>query len=414
MTPRWNEKWDRNPGSTLRGGQGTSFLATWRDGTDGRVFIKELRKPRDLEARKRFRREVAAYETLNHPNLPNLIEDNSAEWEDVAIPLYLVLECIDGNTLGSWMSQNGPMSLESAAECAVGISTVLEYCHGEDVIHRDLKPSNVMLRDNDPAAPVVVDFGLSFNAVPDELGEVTRPGEEIANRFLRLPESWGNQNAVTDITQLAGLFFYMLTGREPYVLLDHNGDAPHRRAEEGPLLRAQAPEQRLFLRPTALFDRAFQNTSVERFQSAADFRAAVEGLFALLPDTSDLDGLEAQLDETLAQSNRAGARTDAARLAALVEVVTRILNGLAESKGLRPNAQGYAYEPGSVDLALMDMAATHAPPYSRYRFEVRGSLDVVLKIDDEEVWTGRGPGDPALHLAVRRNLIESFLETRDT
>jgi serine/threonine protein kinase len=413
MAPRWNEKWDRVPSSILRGGQGASFLATWRDGTDGHVFIKELRRPRDLEARKRFRREVAAYETLKHPSLPNLIDDNSAEWEDVATPLYLVLECIEGGTLANWISSNGPMFLESAAACALGMSAVLEYCHGEDVIHRDLKPSNVMLRDNDPAAPVVVDFGLSFNAVPDELGEVTRTGEEIANRFLRLPESWGNQNTITDITQLAGLFFYMLTGREPHVLLDHDGNPPHRRAEEGPLLRAQVPEERQFLRITSLFDRAFQNTSVERFQSAADFRAAVEGLFVPVPDTSDLEGLEAHLDEILAQSNRAGVRTETARLKALVEVVTRIMNGLAKSKGLRPLAQSYVYEPGSVDLALMDMAATDPPPYSQYRFELRGSFDMVLKIDNEEVWTGRGPGDSALAPVVRRKLIESYLKPRD-
>lgn len=245
------------------------------------------------------------------------------------------------------------------------------------------------------------------------LGEVTRTGEEIANRFLRLPESWENQNTITDITQLAGLFFYMLTGREPHVLLDHDGNPPHRRAEEGPLLRAQVPEERQFLRITSLFDRAFQNTSVERFQSAADFRAAVEGLFVPVPDTSDLEGLEAHLDEILAQSTRAGVRTETARLKALVEVVTRIMNGLAKSKGLRPLAQSYVYEPGSVDLALMDMAATDPPPYSQYRFELRGSFDMVLKIDNEEVWTGRGPGDSALAPVVRRKLIESYLKTRD-
>jgi serine/threonine-protein kinase len=374
------------------------------------VFVKELRRPRDAKARKRFRREVAAYETLNHHGLPNLVADNSIEWEDATVPLYLVLECIKGDTLARRISQDGPMPPESAVACALGISGVLEYCHAEGVIHRDLKPSNVMLRGNDAASPVVVDFGLSFNEGGDDLGDVTRTGEEIANRFLRLPEAWGNQNAISDVTQLAGLFFYMLTGLEPHVLLDHNGNMPHRRDEGGRLLRAQVSEERQFLRLASLLDRAFQTNSAERFQSAADLRVAIEGLLAPVPDTSDLEGLEAHLDEVLDQTNRAAIAATTAKLGIFVAKAAALMNGLAESKGLRPLQQGYVYQPGSVDLALMDMVATKPPPYVRYRFELRGSLDVVLKVDDEEIWTGQAATDPALANAVQRNLIESFLK----
>lgn len=411
MDSGWGERWERVSNSKLRGGQGFSFLATAKDGTEGRVFVKELRQPKNKKARKRFRREVAAYETLSHPGLPILVEDNSAEWQNVGVPLYLVLGCVEGGTLSDRISQGGPMSPENAIACAIGISGVLESCHAEGVIHRDLKPSNVMLRGNVESSPVVVDLGLSFNEGGDELGEVTRVGEEIANRFLRLPEAWGNHNALSDVTQLAGLFFYMLTGLEPHVLLDHNGNMPHRRNEAGQLLRAQLSE-RQFLRLTSLFDRAFQTNSAERFQSASDLRVAMEGLLAPVQDSSDLEGLEAQLDEVLAQTDQAVIAATTERLNRFVAAAVAHARSLATSKGMRHVHQGYAYQHGFVDLALLDMIATKVPPYVRYRFELIGSLDVILRVDEEEIWTGQSADDPTLASAVQRRLIQSFLNER--
>jgi eukaryotic-like serine/threonine-protein kinase len=408
MVLAWNDRWERVPNSKLGGGQGSSFLATAKDGTEGRFFVKRLRKHKSEEARKRFRREVAAYETLNHLGLPKLVDDNSVEWQNLQVPLYLVLECIEGGTLSERISLVGPMSPEAAIACVVRISGVLEYCHAEGVIHQDLKPSNVMLRGDVEASPVVVDFGLSFNEGGDDVGDVTRVGEEIANRFLRLPEAWGNHNALSDVTQLAGLFFYSLTGLEPHVLLDHNGDMPHRRQGAGQLLRAQFSE-RQFLRISSLFDRAFQTSSAERFQSASDLRVAVEGLLAPVKDSSDLEGLEAHLDEVLARTNQAAFAATTARLNHFVNAAVAYAGSLATSKGMRHLQQGYAYQPGFVDFALMEMAATKVPPYVRFRFELRGSFDVVLKVAEEEIWTGQSAEDSILADVVQRTLIQSFL-----
>jgi hypothetical protein len=62
-----------------QGGQGRSYQA--RDKFNGSlVFVKELRHRNSAVARKRFRREVAAYETVAGVGLPTLIYDNSSEW----------------------------------------------------------------------------------------------------------------------------------------------------------------------------------------------------------------------------------------------------------------------------------------------------------------------------------------------
>lgn len=412
MESRWQDTWNPVLGSSLRGGQGTSFLATRKDGTPGRVFIKQLRKPRNMEARKQFRREVAAYETLDHRGLPTLLADNSASWRDPAIPLFLVLECIEGTTLDSVIHEHGPMPIETAVACVLSIAESIAYCHAEGVLHRDLKPSNVMLRDGNPATPVVMAFGLSFNVGFNELGDVAQSEEEIGTRFLRLPEAWsGNQNAISDVTQLAGVFLFALTGIEPRILLDQDGNMPHRRGNEGTLLRALALDDTRFLRLMSLFDRAFATPSAERFQSAAEFRSAVEAIVAPVPDTADLDGLLAHFDEILGQASASRQEPDAARLISFVDHATSVMMGLAESKGLRPLRHGYVYKPGHVDLSLMRQTDTALPPYAQYRFESRGTLDVVLKVDGEEIWTGRTPADPGLTTAIQLALVASFLRT---
>lgn len=156
------------------------------------MFIKEVRHSEKIRARKRFRREVTSYEMLVHPGLPTLIEHNGESLEEKSTGLYLVLECIPGDDLATWIAAHGPMPLDLAVTCTTRILEVVAYCHGEFVIHRDIKPGNVMLRNADPADPVVVDFGLSFMDAPDESEELTDLNETIGNRFLRLPEAWSN------------------------------------------------------------------------------------------------------------------------------------------------------------------------------------------------------------------------------
>jgi hypothetical protein len=98
-----------------------SFPATWRNGTKGRVFVKQLRRPRSFQARTRFRREVAADETLKHAGLPNLIDDNSTQSEDLAVTLYLVLEGNEGDTLTKRISEDGSLLLRLAIACKLGM-----------------------------------------------------------------------------------------------------------------------------------------------------------------------------------------------------------------------------------------------------------------------------------------------------
>ena len=124
------------------------------------------------------------------------------------------------------MSEGKAIDVDTGLACVKELASVLNRCHENDFTHRDLKPANIVLRNSDITTPVLVDFGLSFNNAEED-NPLTRLNEEVGNRFLRLPEHRrGGRAPASDVTQLAGIFFYIITGHEPRVLRRVRPDAP--------------------------------------------------------------------------------------------------------------------------------------------------------------------------------------------
>lgn len=363
-----------------------------------------------MRARRRFRREVTSYELLDHPGLPVLIEHNSAAFEEKSSQLYLVLECIDGDDLATWVKTHGPMSIDHAVACTMQILEIVAYCHEELVVHRDIKPQNVMLRHSEPTDPVIVDFGLSFMDAPDASDDVTELDEEIGNRFLRLPEAWSNRSPLSDVTQVAAIFFYVLTGIQPHVLADQHGDAPHRRDHARETLAALNLDPIREMRLRFVFDRAFETILTNRFQSATELASAVAQILEPVPDTAELEGLRAQADEIIARATRPGSEAAADRLAEFVHEASHRIFEVAEARGLDNPEQRHVYDPTKFDTALKLRSAPTAPPYVEYRFEARGSRDVVLYANQEEIWIGTDPYDPTLVAALEQRALRAFNE----
>jgi serine/threonine protein kinase len=97
----------------------------------------------------RFTREARAIAALNHTNICQLY--------DVG-PDYLVLELVDGPTLGAKIAA-GPLPIEEALGIARQIADALEAAHEKGIVHRDLKPANVKLTAD--GSVKVLDFGLA-------------------------------------------------------------------------------------------------------------------------------------------------------------------------------------------------------------------------------------------------------------
>ena len=181
----WGDRWavvEQLPG----GGQGNAWRVRRKgDGRGG--FLKAIRAKRDAERRARFSREATAYATTMTPGIPRLIESNAHRWDDATVDPYVVTEFIEGPTLRLWRENREQVSLHDAIDVTRELLGILKGCHDEERVHRDVKPDNILLADADPRRLVLLDFGLSFRK-GSESDFATEDGQEIGNRFLRLPE----------------------------------------------------------------------------------------------------------------------------------------------------------------------------------------------------------------------------------
>jgi serine/threonine-protein kinase len=107
----------------------------------------------------RFRREALAASKLNHPNVVRVLDYGKRGGT-----LYLVMEYLDGPSLGEWLeAREVPPPLSESLPLLLQILDALIAAHDANVVHRDLKPDNVILtRDVHGTSVVkVVDFGLA-------------------------------------------------------------------------------------------------------------------------------------------------------------------------------------------------------------------------------------------------------------
>src|ERR671918_1718887 len=88
----------------------------------------------------RFRREAQASAGLNHPHVVSVFDTGSHQ--DLH---YIVMEYVEGETLGALMAREGPLPPERAVRIAADVAAALEAAHSKGLVHRDVKPGNVMI-----------------------------------------------------------------------------------------------------------------------------------------------------------------------------------------------------------------------------------------------------------------------------
>lgn len=252
------------------GGQGNTFLAS--NLYDEIAIIKVLKNQKDIERRTRMRREVVALETLSHPNIPKVIESNTRYFQDQSYKLYLAVDHIDGRTLEQYDFTQ--ISFEDKIGLVKKLCDVVGYCHSIGIIHRDIKPDNIILRGDRVSDPVLIDFGLSFNADERDDDFRTPDGQHLGNRFLILPEQKvgesGKRDPRSDVSCIIGVFLYIITGQIPVTLFDHENKKPHQRIEAKAIIDLMPQHQRDFL--NNLFDIGFNQIIGKRFQTTVSLQ----------------------------------------------------------------------------------------------------------------------------------------------
>lgn len=272
------------------GGMGRVYRATHTRIASKRFAIKVLRPEftRNAEVVARFRREAEVAACIAHPNVVEVYDVD--ETPDGYI--YIVCEFLAGRDLSEHLGESGRVDFLVAVNIALQLCRALEAAHGAGVIHRDVKPQNVFLLagedGNLPAYPAVkiLDFGLS-RFMDSEGTQLTRAGVIMGTPSYMSPEQAEGKavDVRTDVYGVGAVLFAMLTGRPPYeadtlqaLVLAVISQEPTRPRS----INAEIPENLEFI-----VQRAMARSQQERYQTVAEFRAALEAYYDRLMSESN-------------------------------------------------------------------------------------------------------------------------------
>ena len=262
-----SDRWITVTGIKKRGG-GQGSITQVRGSDCGRLgALKEMlpnSQDRD-ERRRRMKQEVAGLARVQGDGVPKVFDSNVTEAADDE-ELYLVQAWVDGSNLQQYVTR--PLSIDESLELVLSLARIVERCHANDVLHRDIKPENIII---DTAGKLhLVDFGIAWLPPKDREDDCdTRLGQELGNRFMRLPEMTAGQrrnDPRSDVTFVVAIFFYLLTSEYPRTLsFGGNGEAPHKCLHHA--FPATTRDDPRMVRLTSLFDVGFQYIPNLRFQS---------------------------------------------------------------------------------------------------------------------------------------------------
>ena len=159
---------------------------------------------------KRFEQEYQAAKQLNHPNIVKALE-----YGDAGSTPYLVMEFVDGESLGRKIEREGKMPERDAVRLIAQVAQGLHRAHKEKLIHRDVKPDNILVTSDGQAK--LADLGL-VKEVETELN-LTRTGRGLGTPHFMAPEQFKNAKNVDprcDIYSLGATLYMMVTGEMPF------------------------------------------------------------------------------------------------------------------------------------------------------------------------------------------------------
>lgn len=257
------------------GGQGEVYKVFDSEDPSSIYALKLLIKQNDRERRARMHHEVNNVKLLNNNHLIDIIDTNSEFYEKDDEKLYYVSTYVKGCTLESYCQSNN-VSLSDALKLFEDILNVVSYCHEKDILHRDIKPENILLNEDRLSKFVLIDFGLSFNNSDDEHQETcTFSDQQLGNRFLLLPELVAGDKhqkrlKCSDITQVCGVFFYVLTGIIPNTLVDGEGNKPHQRPKAIEIINNKISDPTVRKNITYIFDKCFDPKTGNRYHEVGE------------------------------------------------------------------------------------------------------------------------------------------------
>lgn len=136
---------------------------------------------------------------------------------------FVVMEFLEGESLGACIQRDGALPEQRAIRIAHQIAGALHAAHEKNIVHRDIKPENVFLLHRKGQDFVkVVDFGISKSLHPEE-GEhsprLTQTGMVLGTPLYMSPEQARGSDHLDrriDVYSLGVIMYEMITGEVPF------------------------------------------------------------------------------------------------------------------------------------------------------------------------------------------------------
>ena len=232
----------------------------------------------DEGARKQFRKEALALAKLNHPNIETIYEFNSQDGVD-----FLAMELVPGQSLDE-MLYAGPMPELEVVRLGTQFAEGLAAAHEQGIIHRDLKPANLFVTPDGRVK--ILDFGLAKLMHPGKVHDVThsvtmQSGAISGTVPYMSPEQLRGLpvDVRSDIYAAGAVLYEMATGRRPF--------PQTQTAELMTAILVQTLPPARSVNPVVspkmenVIAKSLEKDPTQRFQSARDLRAALQGVAAL-------------------------------------------------------------------------------------------------------------------------------------
>jgi serine/threonine protein kinase len=193
------------------GGMGSVYKGRHRE--TGQIVAIKILAPRlvkNATLLKRFEKEWRTAHSLDHPNIVRALEFGYTG----SLP-YLVMEYVDGESLGRRLDRVGRLPEAEAIRIIAQVARGLHKAHKNKLIHRDIKPDNILLASDGTAK--IADLGLVREL--DDDTNLTRTGRGLGTPYFMAPEQFCNAKQADvrcDIYSLGATLYMAVTGELPF------------------------------------------------------------------------------------------------------------------------------------------------------------------------------------------------------
>jgi serine/threonine protein kinase len=186
---------------------------------------------------------------------------------------YIVMEFLQGQTLGSLLREVHPLPERDAVKIASRVCEALEYMHQNKIVHRDLKPQNIMICNDGSIR--IMDFGIAKSLKMRRLTFVGFSPSMGTPDYMAPEQVKGKRgDERTDIYAMGAILYEMCTGSTPF-----EGESPYAVMNARLTGDPVAPRKlNTHLTPAVeeIILHAMERNPAGRYQTATDMKAELD------------------------------------------------------------------------------------------------------------------------------------------